>query len=34
MKLESLLVEITEWDVEILGLGDVMVVATSETDTR
>jgi hypothetical protein len=34
MKLESLLVEIMEWDVEILGLGDVIVVAPSETDAK
>ena len=34
MKLESLLNEVVEWDVEILGLGDVIVMAPSETDAR
>ena len=34
MKLESLLNEVTEWDVEILGLGDVIVTAPSETDAK
>ena len=34
MKLESLLNEVVEWDVEILGLGDVIVMAPSEIDAR
>ena len=34
MKLESLLVEMMEWDVEILGVGDVIVSAPSETDAK
>ena len=34
MKLESLLNEMMEWDVEILGVGDVIVSAPSETDAK
>ena len=34
MKIKSLINEVVEWDVEILGLGDVIVKAPSEIDAR